>query len=310
MSELLQPILVIAGSTATGKTAAAIEIARQLGGELVGADSVQVYRGFDIGSAKPSAAELRGVAHHLIDVFDPNQEVDAMAYAALGDAAIRDIVGRGRFPIVVGGTGLWIRALIRGLVDVPAVDRVIRKRLEEAAMKDGAPALHARLGEVDPISAKAIHPNDSLRIVRALEVYEQTGMPLGALRAEHALGQARYRALLIVLELEHESHGAVIEDRARRMLEAGWVDEVRSLRERWGDEIRPLGSVGYREVLEHIREDVPLEETVRRIRKSTRIYARRQRTWFRSEPGVSWRSESAELRKPSSLERIARELGL
>lgn len=310
MSELLQPILVIAGSTATGKTAAAIEIARQLGGELVGADSVQVYRGFDIGSAKPSAAELRGVAHHLIDVFDPNQEVDAMAYAALGDAAIRDIVGRGRFPIVVGGTGLWIRALIRGLVDVPAVDRVIRKRLEEAAMKDGAPALHARLGEVDPISAKAIHPNDSLRIVRALEVYEQTGMPLGALRAEHALGQARYRALLIVLELEHESHGAVIEDRARRMLEAGWVDEVRSLRERWGDEIRPLGSVGYREVLEHIREDVPFEETVRRIRKSTRIYARRQRTWFRSEPGVSWRSESAELRKPSSLERIARELGL
>lgn len=310
MSELLQPILVIAGSTATGKTAAAIEIARQLGGELVGADSVQVYRGFDIGSAKPSAAELRGVAHHLIDVFDPNQEVDAMAYAALGDAAIRDIVGRGRFPIVVGGTGLWIRALIRGLVDVPAVDRVIRKRLEEAAMKDGAPALHARLGQVDPISAKAIHPNDSLRIVRALEVYEQTGMPLGALRAEHALGQARYRALLIVLELEHESHGAVIEDRARRMLEAGWVDEVRSLRERWGDEIRPFGSVGYREVLEHIREDVPFEETVRRIRKSTRIYARRQRTWFRSEPGVSWRSESAELRKPSSLERIARELGL
>lgn len=310
MSELLQPILVIAGSTATGKTAAAIEIARQLGGELVGADSVQVYRGFDIGSAKPSAAELRGVAHHLIDVFDPNQEVDAMAYAALGDAAIRDIVGRGRLPIVVGGTGLWIRALIRGLVDVPAVDRVIRKRLEDAAMKDGAPALHARLGQVDPISAKAIHPNDSLRIVRALEVYEQTGMPLGALRAEHALGQARYRALLIVLELEHESHGAVIEDRARRMLEAGWVDEVRSLRERWGDEIRPFGSVGYREVLEHIREDVPFEETVRRIRKSTRIYARRQRTWFRSEPGVSWRSESAELRKPSSLERIARELGL
>lgn len=310
MTESLQPILVIAGATATGKTGAAIELSRQLGGELVGADSVQVYRGFDIGSAKPSAAELRGVAHHLIDVFDPNQEVDAMAYAALGDAAIRDIVGRGRLPIVVGGTGLWIRALIRGLVDVPAVDRVIRKRLEDAAMKDGAPALHARLGQVDPISAKAIHPNDSLRIVRALEVYEQTGMPLGALRAEHALGQARYRALLIVLELEHESHGAVIEDRARRMLEAGWVDEVRSLRERWGDEIRPFGSVGYREVLEHIREDVPFEETVRRIRKSTRIYARRQRTWFRSEPGVSWRSESAELRKPSSLERIARELGL
>lgn len=310
MSETLQPIVVIAGSTATGKTGAAIEIARQLGGELVGADSVQVYRGFDIGSAKPSTAELGGVAHHLIDVFDPNQEVDAMAYAALADAAIRDIAGRGRLPIVVGGTGLWIRALVRGLVDVPAVDQAIRKRLEDAAMKDGAPALHARLGEIDPISATAIHPNDSLRIVRALEVYEQTGTPLGTLRAEHALGQPRYRALLIVLEMEHEGHGVVIEDRARRMLGAGWLDEVRSLRERWGDEIRPFGSVGYREVLAHIRDEVPFEETVRRIRKSTRIYARRQRTWFRSEPGVSWRSESAELRRPSSLDRIARELGL
>jgi len=310
LTESLQPILVIAGPTATGKTAAAIELARRFGGELVGADSVQVYRGFDIGSAKPSAAELQGVPHHLIDVFDPNQEVDAVAYADLADVAIRDVAQRGRLPIVVGGTGLWIRALVRGLVDVPAVDPEIRKRLEAAAMKDGAAALHARLAEVDPISARAIHPNDALRIVRALEVYEQTGTPLGELRAEHALGQARYRAVLIVLDLNQERHGTVIEDRAKRMLEAGWMDEVRSLRARWGDGIRPFGSVGYREILEHVRDGVPVEETLRRIRKSTRVYARRQRTWFRSEPGVSWWSEHAELCKQSSLDRIAEELRL
>ncbi len=301
---------MIAGPTATGKTGAAIELARHFGGELVGADSVQVYRGFDIGSAKPTAAELGGVSHHLIDVFDPNEEVDAVAYADLADLAIREISERGRLPIVVGGTGLWIRALVRGLVDVPAVDPEIRQRLEEAAMNDGASALHARLAEIDPISADAIHPNDALRIVRALEVYEQTGRPLGKLRAEHALGEARYRALLIVLEMSHDRHGAVIEDRARQMLEAGWIDEVRSLRARWGDEVRPFGSVGYREIVDHLRDGVSVDETLRRIRKSTRIYARRQRTWFKGEPGVSWRSERAELCEQSSLDRIAEELRL
>ena len=310
MTESLQPILVIAGPTATGKTGAAIELTRRFGGELVGADSVQVYRGFDIGSAKPTAAELEGVPHHLIDVLDPNQEVDAVAYADLADVTIREIGDRGRLPIVVGGTGLWIRALLRGLVDVPAVDALIRKRLEAAARKDGAAALHARLAEVDPMSADAIHPNDALRIVRALEVYEQTGTPLGRLRAEHALGQARYRAVLIVLDMSHERHGAVIEDRAKQMLEAGWIDEVRSLRARWGDEIRPFGSVGYREILDHLRDGVPIDEMLRRIRKSTRVYARRQRTWFKSEPGVSWRCDRDELDEQSSIDRIAKELRL
>jgi len=310
LTERLQPILVIAGPTATGKTGAAIELARHFGGELVGADSVQVYRGFDIGSAKPTVTELGGVSHHLIDVFDPNEEVDAVAYADLADLAIREIRDRGHLPIVVGGTGLWIRALVRGLVDVPAVDRELRQRLEDAAMNDGAAALHARLAEIDPISAEAIHPNDALRIVRALEVYEQTGTPLGKLRAEHALGEARYRAVLIVLEMGHERHGAVIEDRAKQMLEAGWIDEVRSLRARWGDEIRPFASVGYREILDHLRDGISIDETLRRIRKSTRIYARRQRTWFKGEPGVSWRSERAELCEQSSLDRIAEELRL
>jgi tRNA dimethylallyltransferase len=310
MTDALQSLLVIAGPTACGKTAAAIELARHFDGELVGADSVQVYRGFDIGSAKPTLDELGGVAHHLVDVLDPDQDVDAVAYANLADSAIRDIRDRGRLPIVVGGTGLWIRALVRGLVDVPPVDPDVRRRLEKTAAYGGAPALHARLGQVDPISADAVHPNDTLRIVRALEVYEQTGRPLGTLRAEHALGAPRYRAMLIVLDTDREQHGAVIERRAKQMLDAGWVDEVRSLRARWGDDMRPFGSVGYRDVLAHVRDEVPLEETLRRVRKSTRVYARRQRTWFKSEPGVSWRCESAELREPDGLDRIAKGLGL
>ena len=310
MTDTLQPLLVIAGPTATGKTAAAIELARRFDGELVGADSVQVYRGFDIGSAKPTPDELGGVAHHLLDVLDPDQDADAVAYANLADEAIRGICERGRLPVVAGGTGLWIRALVRGLVEVPPVDPDVRHRLEEAAATEGAPALHARLAEVDPTSAEAVHPNDALRIVRALEVYEQTGTPLGALRAAHALGAPRYQAFFIVLDMDRAAHDAVVESRIERMLATGWIDEVRSLRGRWGDDIRPFGSVGYREVLAHVRDEVPLEETVRQIRRSSRVYARRQRTWFKGEPGVSWRSEAAELRQPSGHDRIARELGL
>lgn len=310
MTDALQSILVIAGPTACGKTAAAIEVARHFDGELVGADSVQVYRGFDIGSAKPTLRELGGLPHHLLDVLDPDQDVDAVAYANLADAAIRDIRDRGRLPIIVGGTGLWIRALVRGLVDVPPVDAEVRQQLERTAASEGAATLHARLVQVDPISADAVHPNDTLRIVRALEVYEQTGRSLGSLRAEHALGAPRYRTVLVVLDMDREQHSTVIERRAKQMLETGWIDEVRSLRARWGDDIRPFGSVGYRDVLAHVRDEVPLEETLRRVRKSTRIYARRQRTWFKSEPGVSWRCQGAELREPSGLDRIAKGLGL
>jgi tRNA dimethylallyltransferase len=308
MSEPLRPILVVAGATGTGKTSAAIELARHLGGELVGADSVQVYRGFDIGAAKPPASELGDVRHHLIDVFDPNQDVDAMVFAKLADAAIDEIHGRGRLPIVVGGTGLWIRALVRGLVPVPPVDPDLRSHLEAAAKSEGAAALHAKLMDVDPLAAGQIHPNDVLRIVRALEVYEQTGTALGTLRAVHALGAPRYQAMFVVLEMDRAVHETLIERRAEQMLEAGWVDEVRALRQRWGDQVRPLGSVGYRDILAHLRDGIPLDETLRRVRKSTRVYARRQRTWFNGEPGVSWRCESDELRSPDGLERIAKEL--
>ncbi len=301
------PVIVIAGPTGTGKTAAAVALAARLDGELVGADSVQVYRGFDIGSAKPRADELGTVPHHLIDVVDPDQEIDAARYASLADRAIADIQERGRVPIVVGGTGLWIRALLRGLVEVPPVDAEIRERLENEGRAEGSQALHARLRTVDPRTADTVHPNDLLRIVRALEVFEQTGTPMGELRRHHALGQPRYRALFVGLDMEREAHDAVLSARIDLMLDRGWVDEVKELRARWGDSVRPFGSVGYREVLEHVRDGLALDETRRRIRKSTRTYARRQRTWFRGEPGVRWASSATELTEES--DRIAVETG-
>jgi tRNA dimethylallyltransferase len=282
-------VLVLAGPTAAGKTTAAIALAERLGGELVGADSVQVYRGFDIGSAKPRAGELRGVRHHLLDVADADAPLDAMAFARLADAAIVDVRARGHLPIVVGGTGLWLRALLRGLVDVPTVDTALRARLDAEADALGAPALHARLATVDPLAAARIHPNDRLRIVRALEVFAQTGTPLGALQAAHALGAPRYAYAMLAIDRPNGELYPRIEARVTAMLDAGLADEVRSLVACHGEGVRALQSVGYREMLDHVTRGVSLDETRARIVQSTKTYVRRQRTWLKNEPGVTGR---------------------
>lgn len=283
------PILVIAGPTASGKTALGLSVARDFDGELVGADSVQVYRGFDIGSAKPAAEELGGIPHHLIDVLDPDEPIDAMRYAAMADEAIDAIGARGGLPIVVGGTGLWIRALVRGLVELPPVDVELRASLEREIEHIGSQAMHERLARVDPLAAGRIHANDALRIVRALEIYEQTGQPVGELRRAHALGAPRRPTLFVVLEPSLEELTDRIEARIDAMLERGWLDEVARLRERWGDDARALSSVGYRELMQHLRDGLPLDDARRFARHATRTYGRRQRNWFRAEPGIDLR---------------------
>ena len=280
------PFLVIAGPTASGKTGLALTIARHLDGELVGADSIQVYRGFDIGSAKPTPAMLDGIRHHLIDVADADQPWDAMTYANHADTAIASVRREGRLPIVVGGTGLWLRALLRGLVALPAADHALRARLEEEADRWGTPTLHLRLTRSDPRSAAAIHENDRLRIIRALEVLEQTGLPIGELRARHALGEERHRAVVLVLDPPTDTLAAAIEQRLHDMVQEGLIEETRALIARHGPEARPLRSVGYRQVVEHLSGGVSWLETQRAILKATRVYARRQRNWFRHEPGV------------------------
>lgn len=301
----LGKLLVITGPTASGKTFAAVELASRLGGELVGADSVQVYRGFDIGSSKPTAQELAGVPHHLLDVCEPTEELDAAGFARLADRAIADVRARGKLPIVVGGSGLWLRALLRGLVQLPAVDPALRATLHQEAVALGTPALHARLCEVDPLAAAQIHENDQVRIVRALEVYAQTGQPLGALRAQHALGAPRYQALRVILDWPHELLNARIQQRTRAMFEAGFVDEVRGLLARHGRTPRALSAVGYREVVAHLCDDVPLDTTEQAVERSTRIYARRQRTWLKNEPGDVWTVALDELLGEAGRTRLA-----
>lgn len=303
------PILVVAGPTASGKTALALALARRFDAEIVGADSVQVYRGFDVGSAKPTEAELGGIRHHLLDVVEPDEAIDAMRFAALADAAIDDIQARGKVAIVAGGTGLWLRALVRGLVDLPPVDPELRAQLEAEVLAAGPEASHARLATLDPLAAAAIHANDALRIVRALEVHAQTGEPLGELRARHALGAPRRPTRFLVLEPTLDELTLRIDARVDAMLRAGWLDEVRALRARHGTSVRALGSVGYREWMQHLDGTLGYEEALAAVRTSTRTYARRQRNWFRAEPGVDARHPSPEALLDAELEAITRHFG-
>lgn len=299
-----EPILAVVGPTASGKTATALALAQEFGGELVGADSVQVYRGFDIGSAKPNAAELAGIAHHMIDIAEADQPIDAAEYAALADTAIDSVFERGRVPIVVGGTGLWLRALLRGLVELPKVDPGLRAELSREADTVGVAAMHNRLREVDPLAAENIHANDRVRILRALEVHRQTGRPLGELQREHSLGGPRYNAHIYVLWEDPDVLTARIVSRTDTMLRLGFRDEVARLLARFGPDVRALGSVGYREMVAHVAGNASMEETRTRIVQSTRIYARRQRTWWNNEPGVRARTTAQNMLSAASFDLI------
>jgi tRNA dimethylallyltransferase len=298
------PIVVVVGPTATGKTALALWLARVLRGELVGADSVQIYRGFDIGSAKPEADELKGITHHLIGCVEPDAPVDAARYAALADRAIQAIAERGNLPIVVGGTGLWLRALWRGLVALPPVDAQLRAELNATWQKQGAQAMHARLARVDPVSARQIHPNDRLRVVRALEVFGQTGTALGALRSAHALGATRYAMQVLHVDLARAQLQIRVQARTQQMLARGFAEEVRTLLRQYGPRLRALGSVGYREMCRHVLDGLSVDETQAAIVLATLQYAKRQRTWFAGDQDTPAARTAASLMHPETAERI------
>jgi tRNA dimethylallyltransferase len=280
-------LLVIVGETASGKTGLAVDLARRFGGEVVGADSVQVYRGFDVGSGKPTAAELDGVPHHLIDVADPGEAFDAARFVELADAAIADVRARGKIPIVAGGTYLWIRALLHGLAAAPRAEPAMRAALQAEAESIGSPALHARLAEVDPASAARLHPNDAVRIVRALEVHATTGRPLSSWQAEHGFRQARHHARQIAIGWPRAEIEARIARRVHAMLAAGWIDEVRRLIAEGHRDARAMGAVGYAEIRAHLEGTIDQGALEAAIVRATRIFARRQRTWLGKAP-VEW----------------------
>ena len=282
-------LIVVGGPTAVGKSSLALELAERLGGELVSCDSVQVYRGLDIGSAKPTSEEQARVRHHLIDLLDPREIYSAARFAEDADAAIVDITARGRVPIVVGGTGLYLRALLYGLSAAPGRDDAVRARWEAVGDRDGAAALHAALALVDPSSAERLHPNDRVRVVRALEVFELTGRPLSEQQQEHGFRERRYRFAALALTLERAALDRLIDERVVAMVEAGLIDEVRGLLEAGVPPDAPaLAAIGYRQTVAWLESGAPVAELVDQVARDTRAFARRQMVWFRKEPGVRW----------------------
>lgn len=280
-------LVCIVGQTASGKTSLATDVAARVGGEIITVDSVQIYREFDIGSGKPTAEELARAPHHLVSVIDPMSPCDASRFVALADAAIADVRARGRVPIVCGGTFLWVKALVQGLVPAPAASESVREAHRKIVETSGRSALHAALEKVDAASAAKLHPNDVVRVSRALEVFETTGETMSALHASHGFSEARHEAKLFAIEHAPEALRARIEKRVDGFLAAGWIDEVRGLVARGRGEARAMGSVGYREVAAHLRGEIGATELKPAIVRSTRVFARRQRTWLGHEP-VTW----------------------
>jgi len=280
-------LLVVVGPTASGKSALAIALAERFGGEVVNADSVQIYTHFDVGSGKPSLEERSKVPHHLFDALDPLDAIDAGRYAQMADQVIADVRNRGRVPIVCGGTFLWVLALTHGLAELPAGDATVRARHAEEAERHGREALHARLALVDPKTAARLSPNDFVRVSRALEVYELSGRPLSELHEAHQFAHPRHRARLVGVAWSKEELAERISRRTRAFLASGWVDEVRSLVERGYRDARAMSSVGYKQVLDFIEGRLAENELVEAIDRATRVFARRQRTWLRDRQ-VLW----------------------
>jgi tRNA dimethylallyltransferase len=283
------PLLVVVGPTATGKTELAVELSERHGGEIVSADSVQIYREFVVGTGKPSAEERARVAHHLIDVVDPLEPVDAARFAELAERAIEDIRARSKRPIVCGGTFLWVRALVYGLAPAPPADPAVRARHRALVEAEGRPALHAALAAVDAVAATRLAPNDFVRVSRALEVFELTGAPLTSFHEQHGFRTPRYQARLLGVKRAPAELDERIARRVRGMLAAGWVDEVRSLLAAGYGSARAMGSVGYKQIHEALRAETSLDDDILYdpIRRATRVFARRQRTWLRDE-NVEW----------------------
>jgi len=283
------PILIITGQTASGKERLAVAVAASQGGEIVSADSMKVYRGMDIGTAKASADERQAVPHHLLDVADPQETFSTAFWLRLADEAIADIHARGRVPIVSGGTPLYLKALLEGLFEGPAATPAVRERLVAEAEVQGTPALHARLAEVDAAAAARIHPNDLRRIVRALEVWELTGSPISELQKQWGHRRPRYRPLVAAIRRGREDLTRRIQERVRRMAGAGLVEEVRRLAARPGGLARgPRQALGYAEALDYLDGRMAWEETVAAIVAHTRQFARRQMTWLSRFEGVAW----------------------
>ena len=282
-------LIVVLGPTASGKSALAIALAKRLGGEVVVCDSTQVYRGFDIGTAKVSAAERKEVPHWMLDIVAPSEVFTAGDYRRRAEEALREIRGRGHVPIVTAGTGLYLRALLEGLADAPTRSEELRARLRHAAKRRGAEHLHRVLRRLDRETAAKIAARDTQKIVRAIEICLLSRKPVGEIHAQGRAPLEGFAPMKIGLRPSRAALYARIEKRVHEMFDAGWIDEARSLlRSGVPRTAKPFSFIGYREILAHLNAAHSLEETILEIQKATRHFAKRQLTWFRNEPNVHW----------------------
>ncbi|MBI2000400.1 MAG: tRNA (adenosine(37)-N6)-dimethylallyltransferase MiaA [candidate division NC10 bacterium] len=282
-------VLLITGPTAVGKSALGLALARHAPGEIIVADSMQVYRGMDVGTGKPSPAERAAVPHHLLDLCDPTETFSASAFAARAHALVEEIRRRGRRPILVGGTGLYLRAFLKGRLAGTGGDPAIRARLSREAEALGTQALHDRLRALDPATAVRVHPRDLFRTIRALELLEMTGRPPSEIRPDLWERPRVAVSALLVLNREREELYRLIDERARRMWEGGLLEEVRRLLAAgYGPDLRTLKSLGYRQAVAHLQGRLSEVEALTAMQRATRNYARRQLTWFRREPAALW----------------------
>ena len=282
-------IIVICGPTGIGKTTTAIRTAAEIEGQIISADSMQVYRYMDIGTAKPTPLERQKVKHHMIDIVDPDADFDAAQYADMARKMIAELHSNNIVPYIVGGTGLYIKALLHGLYQSEPIDADLRARLKDEAANIGSETLHRRLMKVDPKTASKIHPNDTYRIIRALEIFEATGETISVFQHKHQFCDTPFEFLEIGLSMPRKTLYESINRRVDAMIDAGFVDEVKNLLDMgYRADLKSMQAIGYRHLAAFIQGHQPWKETVRTLKRDTRRYAKRQLTWFRADAGIAW----------------------
>ncbi len=300
-------LVIICGPTGIGKTTAAINLGRRFKGEIIGADSMQIYRQMDIGTAKPTPAEQAAATHHMIDVVEPDEPFDAARYAAMATACIHRLHRKGTLAVVAGGTGFYIKSLEFGLFDARPPDPQVRRRLENRAATEGLGVLYTALKHGDPASAARIHPHDRFRIIRALETLESTGQPISALQHRHGFAQKRFETFKIGLAIDRETLYARIDRRVEAMIDAGLLAEVQTLLARgYGAELKSMQAIGYRHMCAYLDGQTTWDATIDLMKRDTRRYAKRQLTWFRSDPDIVWSAPDAVVRLAADIETFLR----
>jgi len=286
---MLRKILVILGPTASGKTKVSLEIADILKVEIISADSRQVYRYMDIGTAKPGLEERKRVPHHLIDIVDPDEYFTAADYSIKAREAIKEVVCREKEPVVVGGSGLYLRALFKGFFKGPGKDEKLRQELKEKAERSGVESLYLELKKKDPQAAQKIGPHNLVRIIRALEVYELSGKKISDLQRKGEYPPVEYDFVKIGLKLDREKLYQRIDQRVEQMIKAGLINEVKGLKKKgYNLSLAPLRTFGYKEIFQYLEGEISQDEARERIKLNTRHYAKRQLTWFKKEEGIIW----------------------